>query len=88
MVILPFWIRVEARELDEHDLARAGRADQGYVLRSGRAGRAGGINQGVCPAELGAGYWKLSEQSPSTDIDMHRALIGSVTFFNVLHKMS
>jgi hypothetical protein len=29
---------------------------------------------GICPAELGQGYWKLSEQSPSPDIDTHRAL--------------
>ena len=44
MAILPFWIVVGARSWMS-GLARAGRADQGYVLRSGRAGRAGGINQ-------------------------------------------
>ena len=61
MVILPFWIREEARELDERGLARAGRE--------------GGIDRvGHVLAELGPGYWKLSEQSPSPDRDTHRAI--------------
>jgi hypothetical protein len=51
MAILPFWIGEGTRELDERGLARAGRADQGYVLRSGRDGREG--SGGIRPTELG-----------------------------------
>jgi hypothetical protein len=73
MVILPFWIREEARELDERSCP--GRASRPGLRVTVRPGRAGGINQvGYVLQSLGAGYWKLSEQSPSPDRDTHRAL--------------
>ena len=69
-----FLDRCRRKELDERSCP--GRASRPGLRVTVRPGRPGGRDQsgGIWPAELGAGYWKLSEQSPSPDIDTHRAL--------------
>jgi hypothetical protein len=95
MVIRPFWIQEGAKELDEHDLAQAELTRATVTVWPGRAGgirwdmacRARGRILEADAVEGDAMPYR--EKSQSLDIDLlEYAIVGSMTFFGVLHKMS